>query len=498
MNYIKFTLFVVVAIIFVFSLFILFSNRNTQSVVTTIGIYVNYIATIVAIIAGVITVIILLNSPNNYFYTFLIILSIAFLIILFGQINDYSKQQKINQYHTWYDQLENQKIDIWKNIHNPIKVEELLSEIKKSELDNFNQYNIFKASIYFTLSENDENFYSKYEAFTKEHNLNRCHVIKEFLKANTPNTEEDYLRIFKALPSPHEGLDYCIPPNQDGIHNEDFYFNTLYAKGYKQAALQSLHQKIKRPSKYIEQIKKLDDLDYRYKALAIIIKNTDFSKFRLQDFYKLILEQKKEKHFDSYTKLFANTLSTFNFEKTEFVNQKENFVFMQLYQLLGKEHPFFKALPEEYIQKQVSYQKENEGKPFIEFVQFFSQVVNLEHAHPIDGSEFYIEHKNKLIYKGVSNQYGCVSFKSYHLKPTDTIEVRVDNFHYKNQVGWQQLLPAWNTEEGAKARFYAMGHHPEHGNIYQIYGNGKTNFTVEIAEKIRKDFDYFYDVKWQE
>lgn len=440
----------------------------------------------------------LLNSSRNYFYTFLIISSIPFFLILLDQINDYRKQLRINELHTWLYQLETQKIEIWENINNSKRVEQLLSNTKTSKLDNFNDYEIFKASIYFGLFKNDENYYTKYEQFIEDNDLNKCDIIEEVFKFHIPKTEEDYLQIFKALDNPHQGLNFCIPFNQDLINRDDFYFETLYAKGYKKAALQALNKKTENPNYYIEQFKKINDLDYRNKAFVILIGNTDFSNFRLKDFYTLILEQKKDDNFENYLALFAKKLNTLNLKKEEFVNQEGHPFFMELYQLLGGGHSFIKAFPKEYISKQIAYQKETEGKPFIQFTQFFSQAVSLEHLHSKEGFYFYIKHNNKLIYKGVSNKYGCVSYKSYNLKPTDVIEVSLDYFRLEMQFGWQQLLPAWNTEDGTKERFYAMGYNPEYENIYQKYGNGKTTFSLEIAKKVKEDFDNYFDKKWQE
>ena len=499
MKYLKFILFIIIAGVFVLSLYVLLADGRPHSA-DFVGTMFFGVIFIIAIITGKITLVTLYKSSKTYLYFFLIALSIPLLFIIISEI----KYTIVSHNNTWPHQLKIQRIEIWENINNPKKVETLLKNAKKFKFSNHIKYKYFKASVYFGLSKHDENYYTKYENFIKDNDLDKCMVVKEFLRFNVPKTEEDYLQFFKALGDQNQdyGPDftcYFTPnyyPDTTSLSLNDFLFKNLYVKGYKKAALKALNKTTDRPNYYIEQFKEIDDLDYYNKAFIILIENTDFSNFHLNDFYKFILNEKKSTNFENYLSPFSKKINTLNFEKTGFVNQEEQPLFIELYSLLGKNHSFIKAFPKEYVKKQIQYQKETKGKPFIHFVQFYSQSITIEHLHPYEDSYFYIKHNKKLIYKGITNKYGCISYKNYNLKPTDTIEVSFGRRNYKKQIGWQQLLPAWNTEKGAKEHFYAMGHYPKYENIYQQYGNGTTTFNLEIAKKIKTDFDNYFDKKW--
>lgn len=114
MKYLKLTLFIIVAAAFVFRAFSFYLNRNLSSVGGAIGAWITFFALVIILITGIITVIVLLKSPKNYFYIFLVISSIPFFNILFQQAIEFEEQLKTNKFLAWRYQLDD--TDLFSNL----------------------------------------------------------------------------------------------------------------------------------------------------------------------------------------------------------------------------------------------------------------------------------------------------------------------------------------------------------------------------------------------
>lgn len=443
----------------------------------------------------------LYSKKRLYLYIFIASISV---VTLYNLGSDVLKE--INRTKTERDRLYETKANkifdqIKRNVHDEKNVEYLLDSIKQSTKNIESQ----KTAIYLILaSKSDEN---KSAYFNKINLVKEKNSLKSFMDymfdiydfASAP--EEEILRLFEILREKDstQFFEKAIPYRQ----RKAFSFEGFVGKTYYRAALDYLsflEFDTEEATKHLNVAKHIKDENIKSKTISKILGRTnDFfdciSTISNNCLYivPMVLAIKDEKHFQKYLGILKERLKK-ELVKIETVktriNQKEQKDFMEMYHLLGEEHPFIRLFPKNTIEIYMEMEKEiiEQGRDnYIAFHGFLAQVVwDINHSHAYDREWYRIYRKGKLVHVDRTNRYGCMTYKAYGARPDDIIEIDAALFgKWKQKVGWISLLPAWDTPRGMSERSKALG-------------LDLGDFSMEQAIKVKKDFELYYDMKWCE
>jgi len=496
MKTIKLILFIIIAVLFIASVYIWFDEIVGKSVGPA-GVGIGVFILAIMLVTGLITLVVLLKSPRLYFFTFLGLVATLFLYLGVLKIIAMNKDRMIRIENTKDKEADKILDKAWLLLESPSKSDELLKTIT----NNTEQINERKAALYLALSLKNKTYQASFTDAISKTPEKGCRVVNYLLENYKVNTEEELLSLFHVLDSYDKvvNLEYCIPRAQE----DNFTFEAFVEKKQYQTAIASLaFRDDVSLHKYLVKAQKIEDNEYRKQAICAILNQDEIHYQSWNETYTItylaqtVLALKDEEEFPAYLVILEQKLSqALDKSKADvkgwkyYNNQPTQEKFIAMQQLLGVEHSLIQLIPRhisEFYQNQEQEILKHGKDNYILYRNFLSQIEgDLEHIHAYTSEPYRIYNEGELVHEGITNNYGYISYKAYGAKATDLIEIETyPTGKSQQRVGWLTLLAPWDTYRGMQDRNDAIGKPSSKG------------YTKERAKKAKDFFDAYMDEKW--
>ena len=496
MKTIKLISFIIIAVLFIASVYIWF-DEIVGKPVGPAGVGIGVFILAIMLVAGLVTLVVLLKSPRLYFFTFLGLVATLFLYLGVLKIITMNKDRMIRIENTKDKEADKILDKAWLLLESPIKADELLKTIT----NNTEQINERKAALYLALSLKNKTYQASFTDAISKTPEKGCRVVNYLLENYKVNTEEELLSLFHVLDSYDKvvNLEYCIPRALE----DNFTFEAFVEKKQYQTAIASLvFRDDVSLHKRLVKAQKIEDKGFREQAIRVVLNQDEIyyqswnETYTVTDLAPIVLALKNEEEFSAYLVILEQKLSqALDKSKADvkvwkcYNNQptQENFIAMQ--QLLGVEHSLIQLIPRhisEFYQNQEQEILKHGKDNYILYRNFLSQMEgDLEHIHAYTSEPYRIYSKGKLVHEGICNQYGYISYKAYGAKADDLIQIETGpTGRWEQRVGWVSLLSPWDCYKGMHGRLDAIGKPSSKG------------YTKERAKKAKILFDAYMDDKW--